>query len=179
MINEGESGLTRLSHHPVYNISSCWETDCKKKTGLPCRAALTGVNSDRGGASLLLLWGLTGASGCGSALCKHTHTHWCQCVSCYGSFRSNGCGGSEPTEHSAAHPAGHPGFSVTDVGHRIGKTCRSGSENTPLCMLTMSTLRNSFQLTHRGSSRPNVILICRACNTLSTKDILILLVVDN
>lgn len=83
----------------------------KGQTNSPSPVALTGVNNDRAGTFPLPLSGLSGASGHGSTQSTHTNTPLCQRDSCHkGSFRSNGYDGSEPTEHTAGHPAGRPGF---------------------------------------------------------------------
>lgn len=112
MINEGESGLTRLGHHSVLTLAFVERQTGnplkkKDKQAFPCRVALTGVNNDRGRTFLLAL---PRSEWCIRLWISSVNTQiqpQCQCDSCCnGSFGSNGCGGSEPTEHTA----GHPGF---------------------------------------------------------------------
>lgn len=137
MINEGESGPTRLGHLSVYSSSSCWETDWSLERGVGKKEQTSFFPiADRSkhwqrrdipaaASEVRVVHPAVGQ------LSVNTNTLWCQGDSCYkGPFRSNGWGGSDPTWHAASHPTGHPGFSwLMFLWTRNWKTCRSGPAN--------------------------------------------------
>jgi len=137
----GEQWLTRVKVDLLLSVTIPWTTLAlverrpgklfffflllflfkKAHTSFPCRVALPGVHNDLRGTFPLPLRGPSGASGCASAKCTHVNPPWCQ-RDFKGSFRCDGYVGSEPTEHTAGHPAGLPGFGESCfLGRKIGK----------------------------------------------------------